>query len=159
VSFAQFDHPTSNRYFEDYVAGSVYEFGPVDVSEEEIIGFARQYDPQFIHTDPDAAEKGPFHGLISSGWLTGCLLMRLFVDHYLTAVASLASPGIDELRWTAPVRPGDQLWLRVTVVDTRLSRSKPDRGVVNSFLEGRNAKGEVVMTMRAANFVGVRPKA
>jgi acyl dehydratase len=154
---SQFPTPPGDRYFEDYVTGSVFEFGPIAVEESEVIGYAKRFDPQSIHTDPQAAARGPFKGLIASGWHTVGLLMRLYVEHYLTAVASLASPGVDEVRWTKPVRPGDRLRLRVTVSDTRLSRSKPDRGLVHSFVEGINQHGEVVASFKAMNLVGVRP--
>jgi acyl dehydratase len=85
-----------NRYFEDYIPGSVHEFGPIKVEEEEIIAFAKRYDPQIFHIDPGAATKSIYGGLIASGWLTGSLTMRLLVDHYLSHVASLGSPGVRE---------------------------------------------------------------
>ena len=96
--------PVNQRYFEDFVPGAIAEFGPVEVDEAEVVAFAERYDPQPIHIDPDAAEKGPFGGLIASGWHTASLVMRLLVDNYLARDASLASPGIDELRWLWPVR-------------------------------------------------------
>jgi len=154
---AGFAAPPDDRYFDDYRQGDVFLFGPIAVEEGEVIAFAQRFDPQSIHTDPQAAASGPFSGLIASGWHTIGLLMRLFVQHYLTAVASLASPGVDELRWVKPVRPGDQLRLRVTVSEARLSRSKPDRGIVHSFVEGINQRDEVVVTFKAMNLVGVRP--
>ena len=157
TDMSQFRTPPDDRYFEDYETGAVFEFGPIEVEEAEVIAYAQRFDPQSIHTDPQAAARGPFNGLIASGWHTIGLLMRLFVEHYLTAVASLASPGVDEVRWTKPVRPGDRLRLRVTVSQTRLSRSKPDRGLVHSFIEGINQDGEVVATFKAMNLVGVRP--
>ena len=157
ASPSEFATPPGDRYFNDYLEGAVFEFGPIEVQETEVISFARRFDPQSIHTDPQAAARGPFNGLIASGWHTIGLLMRLFVDHYLTAIASLASPGVDELRWIKPVRPGDQLRLRVTVGETRLSRSKPDRGIVHSFVEGINQRDEVVVTFKAMNLIGVRP--
>jgi acyl dehydratase len=153
---SRFATPPDDRYFEDYVPGAVFEFGPIEVEEQELIAFAQRFDPQFIHTDPEAAARGPFNGLIASGWHTVGLLMRLYVQHYLTAVASLASPGVDEVRWTRPVRPGDRLTLRVTVTETRRSRTKPDRGLVHSYLEGINQDGEVVATLKAMNLVGLR---
>ncbi|TDD57636.1 MaoC family dehydratase, partial [Actinomadura rubrisoli] len=126
-----FAAPIDARYFEDYATGTTYEYGHVSVTEAEIIEFARRFDPQPIHLDPGFAATGPFKGIIASGWHTGSILMRLFADHVLSRVASLASPGVDELRWPAPVRPGDSLRLRVTVLETRPSRSKPDRGIVH----------------------------
>ncbi len=142
-----------DRYFDDYVVGATYEFGDIEINEEEIIEFADRYDPQAIHTDPAAAATGPFGGLIASGWQTGGLMMRLFVDHYLSRVASIASPGIDELRWHKPVRPGDRLSLRVTVVEVLPSRSKPDRGIVRSLIEVLNQDREIVMSMIAMNML------
>ena len=107
------------------MAGAVTEFGPIAVDEAEVIAFARRFDPQPIHTDPAAAAAGPFGGLIASGWHTASLVMRVLVEHYLARRASLASPGIDELRWLQPVRPGDVLRVRTTVLEARRSRSKP----------------------------------
>jgi acyl dehydratase len=147
------------RYFEDYVPGLHAEYGPISVDADEIVAFARRYDPQDIHTDAASAAQGPFGGLIASGWQTAALMMRLYVENYLSAVASLASPGIDELRWLAPVRPGDALWLRVTVRDARRSRSKPDRGLVHTFIEVRNQHGAAVMTMLAMNLLRCRDAA
>lgn len=150
--------PTSidRRYFEDYVPGSVHECGNISVQEDQIVAFARQFDPQSLHMDPEAARSSVFGGLIASGWHTAGLMMRLYVENYLSHVASLSSPGVDELRWLKPVRPGDELFLRVTVMDATRSRSKPDRGIVRSFIEVRNQRDEVVMTMKALNLVGCR---
>ena len=153
---AQFTTPVEDRYFEDYVAGSVHEFGPIAVDEREVIEFASRYDPQPFHTDPEAAQRSPFGGLIASGWHTAGLMMRLVVEHYLSHVASLASPGVDELRWTQPVRPGDTLSVRATVLETRRSRSKPDRGIVYTLFEVLNQRGEVVMSVKAMNMLKAR---
>jgi len=131
----------------------VDEFGDVLVTAEEIVEFARRYDPQTMHVDAVAAGTGRFGGLIASGWHTASMTMRLFVEHYLSKVATLPSPGIDQLRWTRPVRPGDTLRMRVTVVETRRSTSKPDRGMVRSLVEVVNQKGEVVMSQRPMNLM------
>jgi acyl dehydratase len=152
-ALSRFRVPVEQRYFEDYVPGSVHAFGPVVVAQKDIIAFAERFDPQVFHVDPDAAENTVYGGLIASGWHTASLMMRLLVDHYLSHVASLGSPGIDELRWLEPVRPGDALSVRVTVVEARRSNSKPDRGIVRSFIEVLNQKGEMVMSMKAVNFV------
>jgi len=144
--------PVENRYFEDYLAGSVYEFGPIAVEQEEMISFARRFDPQVFHIDPESAKETIYGGLIASGWHTAGLMMRLFSEHFLSKVASLGSPGVDELRWHKPVRPGDELSARVTVLETKRSRSKPDRGIVHSFIEVMNQNLEVVMSMKAVNF-------
>ena len=126
------------------------------MEEAEVLAFGRRFDPQPFHTQPEEAKESVFGGLIASGWHTASLMMRLFVDHYLSRVASLSSPGVDELRWLKPVRPGDELSLWVTVLETSRSRSKPDRGVVRSYIEVRNQRGEVVMTMKALNLLGCR---
>jgi acyl dehydratase len=147
-----FDIPVENRYFEDYLAGSVYELGTIAVEQEEIISFARRFDPQVFHTDPESAKETIYGGLIASGWHTAGLMMRLFSEHFLSKVASLGSPGVDELRWHKPVRPGDELSPRVTVLETKRSRSKPDRGIVHSFIEVMNQDLDVVMSLKAVNF-------
>lgn len=151
-----FSHSIDDRYFEDYVEGDVHSFGSVAIETDEIVEFAKQFDPQNLHTDPEAAKRTPFRGLIASGWHTVGLMMRLYVKHYLTHVASLASPGVDELRWLKPVRPGDTLSVRVTVLKATPSRSKPDRGAVTSFIEVFNQAGEAVMTLRAVNMIARR---
>lgn len=152
----QFASPIDDRYFEDYVPGSVHRFGQAAVTAEEIVEFARRYDPQDFHTDPVKAAASRFGGLIASGWLTCALTMRMLTDHYLTKNASLSSPGLDELRWLAPVRPGDILSARVTVLEARRSSSKPDRGIVRSKMEVLNQAGDVVMTMIAMNLIACR---
>ena len=146
----------ADRYFEDYVVGAVSELGSVTVSADEIIHFAEQFDPQPMHTDPQAAAAGPFGGLIASGWHTVGLMMRLIVEHYLSPASSLASPGVDELRWLRPVRPGDTLSVRLTVLEATRSRSKPDRGVVRASIEVRNQHGEAVMSAKPINLVRCR---
>lgn len=155
---ADFATPIGDRWFEDYVAGRSYEWGPIHVDEAEVIEFARKFDPQAMHVDPDKAAAGVFGGLIASGWHTAGMMMRLFVDHYLSSVASVASPGVDEVRWNAPVRPGDELKLRVSILETRRSQSKADRGIVISRLEAFNQKREIVCSMRATNLILVRPR-
>ena len=145
------------RWFEDYVVGTTSEHGPIRVDEDELVDFGRRFDPQPFHVDAEAAAEGPFGGLIASGWHTAGLAMRLLADHYLSRVASLASPGVDELRWQVPLRPGDREHLRATVLDTRLSRSKPDRGLVVTQVELLNQDGGAPIAFRAMNFLAVRP--
>jgi len=154
-----FTRPITDRYLDDYVEGDVHQFGTIAVEADEVIAFANRFDPQAMHADPEAAKKGPFGGLIASGWHTASLTMRLYVEHYLTHAASLASPGLDELRWLKPVRPGDTLSVRVTVLKNAPSKSKPDRGAVTSFIEVINQADETVMTFRAVNIIGKRPVA
>ena len=147
---------SQDRWFEDYVPGAVHDLGSVVVDEKEIIAFARQFDPQPFHLDKERAQKSAFGGLIASGWHTACMAMRLIVDHYLSEVSSEGSPGIDELRWLRPVRPGDQLSVRVTILDTRLSRSRPERGIVRSRIETLNQDEEIVMHLTSTIFIRCR---
>lgn len=147
----------SERWFEDYEVGATAEHGPIRVDEDELVDFGRRFDPQPIHVDREAAAAGPYGGLIASGWHTCALMMRLFAQEYLSPVSSLGSPGVDELRWVAPVRPGDVLTLRTTVLEARRSRSKPDRGLVRTRIELVEGTGAPVLTMTALNLVLTRP--
>jgi acyl dehydratase len=148
-----FAAPPGRRYYEDYLPGAVYEYGYATVTEAEILEFAGRFDPQRMHTDPAAAAAGPFGGLIASGWHTAGVLMRLYADHYLSRVASLASPGVDELRWPVPLRPGDRVRLRATVLTARPSRSKPDRGIVRTRAELVNQQEQAVLHLIAINLL------
>jgi acyl dehydratase len=152
-----FAAPLDDRYFEDYAPGAIYEYGYLTVTEEEILRFAGAFDPQPIHLDPQYAAAGPFGGLIASGWHTGAVFTRLYVDHYVSRVASLASPGVDELRWPAPVRPGDTVRMRVTIMEARVSRSKPDRGLVRTRGQLINAHNQDVLRLDLMNFFARRP--
>ena len=147
------------RYFDDYVPGTTHDCGSVSVSQAEIISFATQFDPQPFHVDPEAAARGPFGGLVASGWHTAALVMRQLVDNYLSAEASLGSPGLDEMRWPNPVRPADTLRVRATVLEARRSQSKPDRGIMKTVIEAANQDGRTVMRATATNFLRVRPDA
>jgi acyl dehydratase len=151
--------PLDQRYFEDYASGSIFECGSIVVEESAIIAFARLYDPQDFHTDPVAAARSVYGGLIASGWHTVALTMRLLVANYLSSAASLGSPGIDELRWIRPVRPADTLRVRVTILETKRSRSKPDRGMVRGLIEVSNQTGELVMSLKAINLLCCRDPA
>jgi acyl dehydratase len=159
LSEADFAVPVDDRYFQDYRAGASYEYGYATVAEDEVLAFACRFDPQPIHIDPEFAAAGPFGGLIASGWHTCAIMMRLFADHYLSRVASLASPGIDELRWVAPVRPGDTLRLRTTTTRTRRSQSKPDRGLVLTHAELLNQHDRSVLSLMAINLLRLRESA
>jgi len=159
VTFDQFAVPPNDRYFEDYVPGRIYEFGTIAVNQAEIIEFAQRFDPQYFHTDPEKAKTSRFGGLVASGWHTTGLAMRLFVEHFVSHVASLASPGVDEVRWPNPVRPGDTLRVRVTVLDSRSSLSKPDRGVVRNRIEAFNQRDEPVLSMVGISIIGRRHQA
>jgi acyl dehydratase len=145
------------RYFDDYVPGSTYDCGSVSIDQASIIAFTKEFDPQPFHVDPLAAASGPFGGLIASGWQTAALVMRLLVDRYLSVEASLGGAGVDEIRWPYPVRPGDTLRVRATVVESRKSLSKPDRGIIKTLAEAVNQDGQTVMRATAINFLRVRP--
>ena len=149
--------PATERHFEDYPVGAVFDLGSFSLSEDEMLGFARRYDPQTMHTDPASAAQGPFGGLIASGWHTVAALMPLIVHNFLPH-GGLVSPGIDELRWLLPVRPDETLRAQGTVTEARRSRSRPDRGLVRSFVEVLNEAGEPVMTMRPMTFIRCRPE-
>jgi len=153
-----FATPQESRYFEDYLPGAVHEFGSITIEEAEIIEFARHFDPQPFHINLEVAKQSVFGGLIASGWHTMSLTMRLLVDHYISRVASLGSPGVDEVRWRKPVRPGDTLSVRVTVLESKLSRSKPDQGTIRSYIETLNQHREVVMTWVGISLVRCRKR-
>lgn len=144
-------------YFEDFKAGTVFELGSVEMTRERIVAFAREFDPQPFHVDPEAAARSPFGGLIASGWHTCSVFMRLFVDGVLSKAASLGSPGVEELRWLKPVRPGDRLRARYTVASAEPSRSRADRGTVTSLAEVFNQDDVLVMTVKARNLISRRP--
>jgi acyl dehydratase len=151
-----FAAPREDRYLEDYLPGSSYTYGSVTLDEASIITFARDYDPQPFHIDPEAAAESVYGGLIASGWHTTCVMMRLLVDHVLSPVSSLGSPGCDELRWLRPVRPGDTLDVRIAFHSSRRSQSKPDRGLVAASIEILNQAAEVVMTMKTTLYLRAR---
>lgn len=151
-----FNTAPRERYLEDYVEGAVHEFGPVTITEDEIVQFGKKFDPQLFHTDPEGARQTVYGGLIASGWHTCSLFMHLFVKHYLPGPASLGSPGVDQLRWLKPVRPGDRLTLRITVHKVTPSRSKPDRGVLFSLCEMLNQERQAVSSMMAMNLIRYR---
>jgi acyl dehydratase len=146
------------RWFEDYRKGDVAEMGDYLVTREEIIDFASRYDPQPFHIDDAAARESIYGGLIASGWMTCSVLMRILVDNFVSPKSSMGSPGIDQLRWLKPVRPGDRLRARVTVEDARRSTSKPDRGVVHFHQEALNQDDEVVLSMHGMGMYRCRPE-
>lgn len=151
-----FAHLPEDRYFEDYLPGDVHEFGSISVDEDEVLEFGRRYVPLSYHIDKEAAKNSIYGGVIASGWHTAALMMRIYTENYLSRVANLGSPGGDELRWDKPVFPGDQLTVRATVLEARRSESRPDRGIVHTFIEVLNQKKEVVMSMKMVNFVRCR---
>lgn len=144
-------------YFEDFEVGSRRELGSYLVTEEEILSFARQYDPQPFHIDKEAAAGSIYGGLISSGWMTCSIMMRLLVLSTTGKSASMGSPGVDEIRWLKPVYAGDTLTVVLNVLDTRPSQSKPDRGIVHTQWEATNQRGELVCTVKGMGMYGRRP--
>ena len=149
---------TQFRYhWEDFPPGRVFAHGRRSLSQEEIIDFARQWDPQRFHVDPQAAKETPFGGIVASGWHTGCLMMRMMCEAYLNESACIGSPGIDEWRFVRPVRPGDALAFRASVLETRPSASKPDRGIVKFRWELFNQRDELAVSMVGTQLYLRRP--
>jgi acyl dehydratase len=145
------------RYWDDYEVGQRYPLGSTSFTEEEIISFAKLYDPQSFHVDPAAARNSIYGGVIASGWHIGSKMMKLFVDNYVDHRTSLGSPGVDELRWLKPVRPGDTLTGWVECAGKVPSRSEPTMGVIHEHWQVSNQKGELVMTAKGINMVRRRP--
>lgn len=144
-------------YFEDFEAGRTIQVGSCTVSEDEIIDFATRFDPQPFHVDRAAAANSIYGGIIASGWHTCGMMMRLMVDGFLRNSSSMGSPGVDEIRWLKPVRPGDTLTVTNTALEVRPSSSKPDRGVVMTLWQATNQHGEVVATIKGMGMFGRRP--
>jgi acyl dehydratase len=142
--------------YEDLVPGWRRTFPPRTVSREDIVRFARQWDPQSFHLDEEAARKTHFGGLVASGWHTACLAMRIVVDGLLDGSTSMGSPGLEKLEWLRPVRPDDPLTLTIEVLEARPSRSKPDRGSVKFGYSLVNSAGETVFTQVAWVIFGRR---
>ena len=148
---------TVKYYYEDLALTPSNDLGTRTVSREDIIRFAREFDPQPFHVDEEAAKKSPYGGLIASGWMTCAMVMRMMCDGYLAESASLGSPGIDKLRWLKPVRPGDTISVLRKTLEARKSASKPDMGIVKSLWEVSNQHGELVMTMEGIGMFRCRP--
>lgn len=144
------------RTFDDLAAGETIDLGTTSVTEAEILAFAREFDPQPFHVDPEAAAASPYGGLIASGWHTCALFMRLLATGFLNDTVSYGSPGIDELRWPRPVRPGDTLAGAFEILEARPSASRPDRGILRSRGTMTNQDGDEVLSCLATNFIGRR---
>lgn len=151
--------PPIRHTFDTLAPGDVLDLGSRTVTEDEIIAFARDFDPQPFHIDPAAAEASIFGGIIASGWHTCALTMRLLVDGFLSHAVSMGSPGVEQIRWLKPVRPGDTLTARIRVLEKRPSQSKPERGSIKSLMEVTNQAGELVMTMESFILMGRTPPA
>jgi acyl dehydratase len=142
--------------FAEFHPGQVIEAGPVGISAEQIVAFAQQYDPQWFHVDAARADAGPYGGLIASGWQTCGLAMRLAVDTALAGSESFGSPGLAQLRWLHPVRPGDELRLTLTVLETRRSKSQPTMGVLRWRWQMRNQHGTEVLDLEATSLFDLK---
>lgn len=143
-------------HFEDFVAGSVKRYGPRTITREEIVAFADEFDPQPMHADEEAARATMMGGLVASGWHTCALAMRMMADGFVLASASMGSPGVDEVRWLKPVRPGDRLTLRATALETRASSSRPGMGLIKFGYEMLNQTDTCVMTLVSTMMIARR---
>lgn len=143
--------------FAEFTEGLVIEAGPYHLTEDEVLSFAKAWDPQWFHTDPEAAAKGRHSGLIASGWQTCCIAMRLMADMALVGSESFASPGLAYIKWSHPVRPGDELQVRGTVLETRVGRSKPTLGILRWRWQMRNASGVEVLDLEATSLFDLTP--
>jgi acyl dehydratase len=147
----------TNHYLEDLQVGQKIRAGSVTVSEDQILEFARQYDPQPMHADPQAAARGPFRGLIASGWHTAALVMRLAVDSNPLGSLPLLGLGVDGIEWPQPVRPGDTMQVEMEIVEIRPSQSRPSHGIVKIRSTARNQRGEIVFVVTPNCWVPRRP--
>lgn len=146
----------SKLHFEDFTPGRTIEHGPRPVTREEIVAFAAQYDPQPMHLDEEAGRNSMLGGLGASGWHSCGIMMRMICDGFMLNSASMGAGGVEDVKWLRPIRPGDQLTLRATVLDVRISRSRSDMGIVRFLFEMFNGHGERVMTMITPSMLGRR---
>lgn len=148
--------PVRKLYFEDFKLGTASEFGPRLITREEIVAFAAEFDPQPMHLDEDAARVTMLGGLAASGWHTCALVMRMMCDGFLLQSSSMGAGTVSEVKWLAPVRPGDRLTLRATVVSARVSRTRPEMEIIEFLYELYNQAGTTVMTMTSPSLMGCR---
>jgi acyl dehydratase len=137
------------QYFEDYAPGQTYLSGKYRVDKDQIVAFAKQFDPQYYHLDEEAAKKSPFKGLAASGWHTAAITMRLLVGSEFKPAGGILGVGFDELSWPRPVRPGDELYVKSEILETRPSKSKKDRGTIRVRNTTFNQNDEIVQTFTA----------
>jgi acyl dehydratase len=147
----------TDRYLEDLQIGEKFRTAPVTITEEAILEFSRRFDPQPMHADPEAAARGPFRGLIASGWHTAALVMRMTVDSNPLGSLPLLGLGVDGIQWPQPVRPGDTIQLEMEVLEIRPSQSQPSHGIVKIRSTARNQNGEVVYVVVPNCWVPRRP--
>jgi acyl dehydratase len=143
-------------YFEDFKPGNVIEHGPRLVTREEIVAFAAEFDPQPMHLDEDAARASMLGGLAASGWHTCCLMMRMAADSFVLNSSSMGAPGVDEVKWLKPLRPGSHITLRTTVLDTRTSNSRPEMGFVKVRMEILDDERAILMVLTTSMIMGRR---
>lgn len=143
---------TYRYYLEDFHVGRIFKIGGRRIGREEMLAFATRYDPQAFHLDDERQDRLPYGGIIASGWLTCAIGMRMMCDAFLREAACLGSPGVDHIRWLKPVRPGDTLSLRITVLETKVSQDNPGRGSMRSCCEMFNQSGELVLSMEGWGF-------
>jgi acyl dehydratase len=146
----------SKLFWEDFHPGRVFEHGPRPITREEIVSFAAEFDPQSMHLDEAAARETMAGALIASGWQACCILMRMCTDAFVLNSSSMGAPGVDEVKWLLPIRPGEELWLRATVLEARASKSRPDMGLVRFLFELSNGAGERVLTLTTSLMMGRR---
>ena len=148
---------SGDHYFEDFAVGQRIATRGVTVTEASIVDFGLQFDPQPFHVDADAAAASAYGGLIASGWHTCAICMRLNCETYINRAVSLGSPGLDNIRWLKPVRPGDTITYRRTVLESRASQRRPSVGLLRSRTEALNQAGDLVMSMEGWGMFGRRP--
>ena len=149
---------TGKLSFEDFQPGAINEYGPRLVTREEIVAFAAEFDPQPMHLDEEAGRASMLGGLSASGWHTCCMMMRLAADGFILNSTSMGAPGVDEVRWLAPLRPGRSITLRTTTLETRRSASRPEMGFVKMLFEVIDDAGVTVMTLTSSLIMGRREK-
>lgn len=146
-----FKVPIDQRYFEDYVPGSVYEFGPTVVEQDKVIEFSKLYDPSVFDSGLEAFNGAKNGAVVASGWHVATMGMRLYADFFISQAAGAGPPTIDDIRWLKAVYPGDELSIRVTIKSQKLTRSKPSKGIVRSYVEITNQNRQVVTTLKIKN--------
>jgi acyl dehydratase len=146
-------------YFEDFKPGTVTDYGPRLVTREEIVAFAAEFDPQPMHLDEDAARSSMLGGLAASGWHTCCLMMRMAADGFVLNSSSMGAPGVDEVKWLKPLRPGIRITLRTTILDTRASNSRPEMGLVKVRMEVLDDERAPLMVLITSMIMGRRAAA
>ena len=146
----------SKRHWEDFKPGTVEVYGPRLVTREEIVAFAAEFDPQPMHLDEAAGAATLLGGLAASGWHSCCILMRMIADGFINETHSMGAPGVDEVRWLRPLRPGTQVRVRTTVLESRASKSRPEMGLAKMQFELLDEAGACLMTMTSTQLLGRR---